>query len=169
LDRILRLVRILWNNRRALSPSATDVKLPLAATADLLSPAMVRVTMKRNMCWKPGQSVLLTMPTVSAMPYEAHPFTICNIPRNTSLEEKLHGSKMSAKGENDLVFLIKVRNGFTKRLHDSVEQLRDVDGKAAFPVHIDGPYGSPPDVNVYEHVILIAGETSLPSGKDCKD
>ncbi|KAF8526250.1 ferric reductase NAD binding domain-containing protein [Hysterangium stoloniferum] len=169
LDRTFRLARILWNNR-SIARSSSDGKPPLTATAELLSPSVVRVSMKRDMSWKAGQNVFLTMPAVSAMPHEAHPFTICNIPGNTSLvgavdDARLEGNeyrlKPAGKGPSDLVFFIKVKNGFTKRLSENVKQQRDADGRALFSVLIDGPYGTPPDVNAYESVILIAGGSGI--------
>ncbi|KAF8526247.1 ferric reductase NAD binding domain-containing protein [Hysterangium stoloniferum] len=170
LDRTLRLARILWNNRNISRPS-TDEKLPLTATAELLSSSMVRLTMKRHMYWKAGQCVFLTMPAVSDMPYEAHPFTICNIPGNTGLMDDMEktglegnengGLEPSGRGPSDLVFLIRVKNGFTRRLLENVEQKRGADGKAYFSVLIDGPYGIPPDVNAYESVILVAGGSGI--------
>ncbi|KAF8526248.1 ferric reductase NAD binding domain-containing protein [Hysterangium stoloniferum] len=170
LDRTLRVARILWNNRNIVD-SSTDGKLPLTATAELISPSMVRVSMKRDMSWKAGQCIFLAMPSVSAMPYETHPFTICNIPGNTSLiddTEKTRSERnengyleRSARGPSDLIFFIKVKQGFTKRLLENVKRQRGADGKAFLSVLIDGPYGIPPDVNAYESVILVAGGSGI--------
>ncbi|KAL6302876.1 hypothetical protein BKA93DRAFT_826973 [Sparassis latifolia] len=52
----------------------------------------------------PGQTAYLLMPTVSALPFEAHPFTIVSIDTTNEI------------GAAELVFLINVRKGFTKRL-----------------------------------------------------
>jgi ferric-chelate reductase len=106
------------------------------------------------------------MPGVSRVPFEAHPFTIASIPRHGSFmkanspassEEKV-GEESATKGGNELVFFIKVKEGFTKRLREAVERKDGDEGRMPLSVYVDGPYGSPPDVNAFDSVILIAGE-----------
>lgn len=100
------------------------------------------------------------MPGVSYLPFEAHPFTIATIHQSRSLryvpsagssEEKISEEGVTIDG-NDLVFLIRVKEGFTKRLRKVADQ-----GARSLSVYVDGPYGSPPDMNSFETVILVAG------------
>lgn len=114
------------------------------ATAEIISPNMIRLTMERKMTWRPGQSAFLTVPSVAHIPFEAHPFTMACISENQDL--------------NQLVFLVGARGGFTKRLRDYVRCNSHETGMAFLPVYVDGPYGSPPDPNAFEHVLLISGK-----------
>lgn len=88
--------------------------------------------------WAPGQSVYLTIPGVSLI--QAHPFTISGV-ETVDSEEKL-------------VFLIRVRDGLTRRLLNKAQ-----DGYKA-TVFLDGPYSSPPLLRGHERVILIAGKVA---------
>jgi len=72
------------------------------------------------------------------MPFESHPFTIASIRDDKN---------------QDLVFTIRAMDGFTRRLHThAIEN----PGKPVM-VLVDGPYGTPPAVNTYSTVILLAG------------
>jgi len=62
------------------------------------------------------------------------------------------------EGENDMVFFLKVRGGFTKKLMTAVTKKAKNGREVNLPIYLDGPYGTPPDVNTYSMVILIAGE-----------
>lgn len=59
----------------------------------------------------------------------------------------------SKEGFKQLVFLVKVRDGFTKRLLHAAGLWED----QIMRVLVDGPYGSPPLLGGYDVVILIAG------------
>jgi hypothetical protein len=56
---------------------------------------------------------------------------------------------------SDLVFFIDVRSGFTKRLAGCVSS-SDVT-MMKLNVLVDGPYGSPPDLRVFDTCVLLAG------------
>lgn len=140
-DRLLRLSRIILNNRIGWKQSQHEG----TASVELLSQDTIRLTMRRRMSWKPGQHAYVILPTVSDLPSEAHPFTIASIP-NT-----LDG--MEDSQEKEVSFIIRGRNGFTGRLREHASGSED----KTVPALIDGPYGCPPDLTVYETCILIAG------------
>lgn len=144
LDRFLRVSRLIWNNRVWRSKSE-DSK----ATVELLSHDTVRLTLRRRISWKAGQHAYVILPSVSNLPTEAHPFTIASIPNNVDGTD--------GHVEKDVVFLIRGRTGFTKRLRDHAMQ------KAAGPVsaYIDGPYGCPPDLKTFSTCVLIAGGSGV--------
>ncbi|GJJ08729.1 hypothetical protein Clacol_002948 [Clathrus columnatus] len=143
-DRFLRVVRTVWNNR-GLSP--TQIK------GEIVSPNMIRLSIHQWMTWKAGQAVYITIPKISMMPFEAHPFTMANIP--TAEKNK----------PNELVFLIKVKNGFTKRLYHSILEAQDKNEEFRFNAFIDGPYGSPPpDLDTFSDVVIITGGSGLSFG-----
>jgi len=79
---------------------------------------------------------------------------------HTSSKRSGDGHKSPVTAEKDmndknLVFFVEVRNGFTNRLMQAVQD-RDLDMKFI----IDGPYGSAPRLGAYETVILIGGTLS---------
>ncbi|KIJ94089.1 hypothetical protein K443DRAFT_134858 [Laccaria amethystina LaAM-08-1] len=144
LDRFIRLVRVIWNNstfRRKGDPSQS------LATVKLLSEDTIIMSLKRqDFSWAPGQHAYVILPTVSKLPFEAHPFTMA------SISEKLDGT--FSKGQaRDVVFFVKGCNGFTKRLRDH--------GVGTVPAYVDGPYGCPPDLCEYATCILVAGGSGI--------
>lgn len=121
------------------------------ATVEILSPALVRVVVSRPRFfhWSPGQCVYVSIPTISGA--EAHPFTISNI-------DGTFGEKPPTNGHFDtskLVFLIRVKQGFTRRLFESADAGNGTSRNV--PVIMDGPYGGPPSHEGYDTVILVAG------------
>lgn len=144
-DRVLRLVRLVWNNRLRFSKTHEHS----IATVDLLSEDTVRLTLRRHMSWKAGQHAYVILPTISEIPTEAHPFTIASIPQS------LDGT--NGAEEKEVSFLIRGRSGFTGRLREAATSK----GNHTVPAFIDGPYGCPPDLTVYSTCVLIAGEISL--------
>jgi ferric-chelate reductase len=158
---MIRFLRLVWNQSRL--PSKTRLK----ATAKLISPTMVQLTLKRKMTWCPGQSAILTVPGVSSFPFEAHPFTIASIPQDNDADltkaisrsensSQEGDAKVSRDEGNELVFFVKTKEGFTRRLRD-LASYGSSDNGIPLPVYVDGPYGSPPDLNAFRTVILIAG------------
>ncbi|KAF7985874.1 hypothetical protein HWV62_43742 [Athelia sp. TMB] len=156
LDRVLRIVRLVAFNHSYFgfgSGSGT-----MDATTELLSDHFVRVRMRRpaHFHWSPGQTAYLIMPSVSTLPFEAHPFTIASIDSPLLSEgesEKELGA--SAPYWKELVFLIQARGGFTKRLRESA-----LEGKPV-KVFVDGPYGPSPDLGKYDTSVLVAGGTGV--------
>ncbi|KIJ53374.1 hypothetical protein M422DRAFT_202279 [Sphaerobolus stellatus SS14] len=142
LDRALRLCRMIFFNIPFLHRNISPSKL------EILSSDAVRLTVSRRfISWHPGQSMFITLPDISSLPIESHPFTI------SSVDSKIGGNI----GEKELVFIIRARDGFTARLRDVA---RDHSGKSV-NVILDGPYGAPPNLASFETVILIAGGTGV--------
>ncbi|KAF8998384.1 ferric reductase NAD binding domain-containing protein [Cyathus striatus] len=143
IDRLLRLIRIIAYNLGYFLPTERGTQ-SLDAQVDVLSPHFLRVTLSRPSYfhWRPGQSAYLTLPTVSSSPFEAHPFTISTIDDGSS-------------SEKNLVFFVRVRNGFTRRLLAAAETDK------TFKVFLDGPYSSPPLLLGYSTVVLLAGGSGV--------
>lgn len=148
LDRFLRFIRLL-----AFNISATSVSGPesIHAQAELVTPDLVRLTMQRpkHFRWHAGQTAYLILPTVSTLPFEAHPFTIA------SYDAHMPGSKEEEdkvpRMWKDVVFLINIREGFTKRLGEAA-----IKGEKVTAL-IDGPYGPAPQDDHFDTIVLIAG------------
>jgi ferric-chelate reductase len=115
-------------------------------TVELLSEDTLRITLTRRMpAWTAGQHAYLLLPGVSMLPTEAHPFTIASAPHS------LDGTPGSA--EKELVFIVRTRGGFTRRLRERVRG-----GMSKATAFVDGPYGAPPDLSEYSTCVLFAGE-----------
>ncbi|KAJ7868470.1 hypothetical protein B0H13DRAFT_2558715 [Mycena leptocephala] len=164
----------------------------LEAHIDPISPRLlrVRVRLPDRFSWTPGQIVYLSIPAVSRTPWEAHPFTIATIDSSalapsrsedtsgtSSRDEKRDSSVEEAKAETlvlpmvtpgyskELMFLIRVRGGFTKRLLDATSSAPPDDtggstGKT-FAAYVDGPYCSPPSMKGVGTVLLFAGGSGV--------
>ncbi|KAE9397964.1 hypothetical protein BT96DRAFT_921065 [Gymnopus androsaceus JB14] len=166
-ERAIRFVRVILLNH-SFSGNGT-----LDATTELLTPKLVRLTLKRpqHFKWSPGQAVYLITPSVSTLPFEAHPFTIASYDSQmlTSPEELSSSAVSTCSSKNnvdvpssslqshwkEVVFLINVREGFTKRLSHIAAR------KGTFKVYIDGPYGHSHDSSSYDTSVFIAGGTGV--------
>lgn len=139
LDRFITLMRLATINFGYLNPWRNSKK-ELDAVIDVLSPSFLRITVHRSryLHWRPGQTAYLSFPSVSTLPFESHPFTISTIKDSTS-------------DDSILVFLLRVRSGFTEKL------LKEASSDQTYKVFLNGPYGSPPILVGYQTVILIAG------------
>ena len=180
LDRLLRIFRVIFYNNHLFSMTRgtgfSGMDDGLSATAELLSPKLVRLRVMRppHLKWTPGQAAYLIMPGVSTIPIEAHPFTIASVDTRYRLlsakdkaqkEERMglseDGSMMSGTEEKqygdvlpyweELDFLINVRNGMTKRLAETAKKSKKV------KVWIDGPYGFSPNLKNDDTVMFVAG------------
>lgn len=123
---------------------------PADATIELLTHDSLRLKVRRNvpLGWRAGQHCFLTVPSVSRWPLEAHPFSIASLPEKPADDALPRRSDE----EDELVFIVRARNGMTKRL-----QTLALQGAARIPVYLDGPYGNPPDLTPYVTSVLIAG------------
>lgn len=168
LDRVFRLARLVYYNHHYFGFS--KVSHQLDASVELLSPHLVRLHLKRppHFRWAPGQTAFLAMPTVSRFPIESHPFTIASVDARYALDDtkavrvtdsEKNGSDSGSDSDatlywNELVFLIHVREGYTRRLADSAARGEKV------KVLVDGPYGFSPDLDADDTVMLVAGNAS---------
>ncbi|EIW85649.1 iron reductase [Coniophora puteana RWD-64-598 SS2] len=156
LDRFIRLVRLI-----AFNYSYFGVKSGFGstnATTELISDNLVRLRIKRppHFHWTPGQTAYLVMPSVSTLPFESHPFTIASVDSECFVSapgEKSEDEEGAMWG--DVVFLINVHKGFTKRLGKVAA------AKGEVRVFVDGPYGSTPEIGCYDTCVLVAGGTGV--------
>ncbi|KAG1834099.1 ferric reductase NAD binding domain-containing protein [Suillus variegatus] len=167
LDRFIRVVRLVVFNHSYFgfkSGSGT-----MDATTEMLSEDIVRVRLRRpsHFHWSPGQAAYLIMPSVSTLPFEAHPFTIASF--DSSLLSTAETEDQSGSGENhetqvlgssnslwkELVFLVNVHGGFTKKLKEVAAT------KGTVKVFVDGPYGPSADLGSYDTSVLVAGGSGI--------
>ncbi|EIW62961.1 uncharacterized protein TRAVEDRAFT_113854 [Trametes versicolor FP-101664 SS1] len=171
-DRFLRLFRLVYYNNYFCS-SAPRPLTGIDASVELLSAQFVRLRFHRppQLKWTPGQAAFLIMPSVSTIPFEAHPFTIASVDsryrlqgksmpmeRTDSLSTMNDRTDMPLIGipaSEELQFMINVREGFTKRLAQAAEMGRKV------KVFVDGPYGFSPNLHGDDTVVLVAGGSGI--------
>ncbi|KAG2138460.1 ferric reductase NAD binding domain-containing protein [Suillus clintonianus] len=167
LDRFIRVVRLVVFNHSYFgfkSGSGT-----MDAVTELLSEDVVRLRLRRppHFHWSAGQTAYLIMPSVSTLPFEAHPFTIASF--DSSLLSTVTTEDQSGSDENhetqdlgssapfwkELVFLVNVHGGFTKKLKEVAAR------KGKVKVFVDGPYGPSPDLGSYDTSVLVAGGSGI--------
>ncbi|KAI0635361.1 iron reductase [Trametes polyzona] len=167
LDRVIRLARLVFYNHLYFGFSKSSGQLD--ASLELLSPHLVRLHLKRppHFRWTPGQTAFLSMPAVSKFPIESHPFTIASVDARYALNDTRTGRSADAEKNgaeddadatlywNELVFLVHVREGYTRRLADNAATGRKV------KVLVDGPYGFSPDLDSDDTVVLVAGSSGV--------
>ncbi|ESK92511.1 putative iron reductase [Moniliophthora roreri MCA 2997] len=167
LDRFIRGIRLVLFNYSYFSFSSST-RTSLDANVELLSPDCVRLTLKRppHFHWSAGQTAYLIMPTVSTLPFEAHPFTIASIDFTvgTATTEEGDSPPATPTGEKkaagpsfckELIFLINPRGGVTKRLAEAAEK------EVTIKTYIDGPYGHSPDLSSYDTSVFVAGGSGV--------
>jgi predicted ferric reductase len=166
-DRFIRAVRLVVFNHSYFgfkSGSGT-----MDATTEMLSEDVVRLRLRRppHFHWSPGQTAYLIMPSVSTLPFEAHPFTIASF--DSSLLSTAQSEDQSGSDENsdtqdlessapfwkELVFLVNVHGGFTKKLKEVATR------KETVKVFVDGPYGPSPDLSSYDTSVFVAGGSGI--------
>ncbi|KAH7343863.1 FAD-binding domain-containing protein [Rhizoctonia solani] len=106
----------------------------------------VRLTVHRPFKWKSGQHAYILTSTIAKLPFEVHPFTIAS-----AYSKEVHKSGCS----QELVFIVRGRDGFTKRLLEASETRQSI------PVVIDGPYGAPPCLSHHSTCIFLAGGSGV--------
>lgn len=156
-DRFLRVCRLIAVNTLS-SPHIPDTNFQATthSTIERISTDTVRLSVRRSKnvlsSWRAGQHFFITVPGVSTLPWEAHPFTTATIAHHL-------GNASDSTDGNDvqLDFIIRGRDGFTGHL---LRRALAEGGRLPISetVLIDGPYGQPPELGVFDSVILIAGE-----------
>ncbi|KAK7062720.1 hypothetical protein VNI00_000208 [Paramarasmius palmivorus] len=162
LDRLIRGIRLVLFNHSYFGFSSSARALD--ATVELMSPECVRLTLKRppHFHWSAGQTAYLIMPTVSTLPFEAHPFTIASVDTSGSKRND-NASTPDNAGEvkpdagpssfwKEVIFLINPRDGFTKRLAEIAAR------EETIKAYVDGPYGHSPDLSSYDTIAFVAGQ-----------
>ncbi|KAG2346622.1 hypothetical protein BDR05DRAFT_959562 [Suillus weaverae] len=169
LDRLIRFLRLVVFNHSYFGFKSGST---MDATAELLSDDFVRLRFHRpsHFHWTPGQTAYLIMPSVSRLPFEAHPFTIASFnstlfdaPKERKPTSEKYDEISLAEGNlgssapfwKELVFFINVREGFTGRLKDAALKGDKV------KVFVDGPYGPSPNLGSYDTSVLIAGGSGV--------
>ncbi|THV04056.1 hypothetical protein K435DRAFT_774561 [Dendrothele bispora CBS 962.96] len=166
LDRIIRAVRLVLFNHSYFGFGSGSGSGTLDATTELLSPSLVRITMKRpgHFHWTPGQYAYLVTPGVSLLPFEGHPFTIVSHDSRMSSKEISMNAESSQTADaassatpfwKELVFLVDVQKGYTKRLAEVAAR------KETIKAYIDGPYGRRLHLDSVDAIVLIAGGTGV--------
>ena len=102
----------------------------------------IRISIPANFDWVPGQHCFLRFTSFGLSALSSHPFTICSLPSETSME-------------SELVFYVRHRGGFTARLYEHAKKLPGV----KVPVLVDGPYGGIDrrKIDSSDRLIVIAG------------
>lgn len=142
-----------------LSGCRRRVKPPEKDTIQLISDSVMLITLHRSaISWKAGQHMYLRVPSLSRFPLEAHPFSIASVKTEWS-------ARLNNNDPDILRFIIRAKDGFTRRLLDSIT-IAGVKATSAVPMPmpftlLDGPYGYPPKVGAFKNVILIAGGTGI--------
>ncbi|KAH8113680.1 ferric reductase NAD binding domain-containing protein [Phellopilus nigrolimitatus] len=163
LDRTLRFARVVRNRfLSSRSNPASTSHTPARAKLEILSPDALRVSLRMadvgialgGLRWSAGQTAYLSIPAVSRIPFEAHPFTIASVDAPLPPSAK----SIVEKEEREVKFIIRARRGFTRRLHEYALRAGGVCSTSAY---VDGPYGYPPDVNAYPRVVLVAGGSGV--------
>ncbi|WVQ95167.1 hypothetical protein IAU59_002261 [Kwoniella sp. CBS 9459] len=160
-DRLIRVLRLVVLNKLWIRPSLSTTAIPSKATISLLTPSTILLTFNTpspHLNWSAGHHFYVVMPGMSRLPWEAHPFTACTVP---------HKPGQGAQG-GELAFIIRVRDGFTKRMKDRVDEVRkergltleadcDVEVQAA----VEGPYGVKSDMRGYEGLLMFSGGSGI--------
>jgi hypothetical protein len=159
-DRLFCILRLfILNKLWTVIPSPTAANLPSTATLTLLTPSTLKISFQTpspHLSWSAGQHFYVVMPGMARLPWEAHPFTATTIPK--------HPGSGTESGE--LTFIVRVRDGFTKRMKKQVDKERKAQGlgvedecnievKAA----VEGPYGHVRTMDMYDGVLVVAGES----------
>ncbi|KAG1731750.1 ferric reductase NAD binding domain-containing protein, partial [Suillus lakei] len=161
LDRFIRVVRLVVFNHSYFGFKSGAGTMD--AATELLSDDVVRLRLCRppHFHWSPGQTAYLIMPSVSTLPFEAHPFTIASFD-SSLLSTATAGAQSSSEilGSSapfwkELVFLVNVQGGFTRKLKEVAAKKENV------KVFVDGPYGPSPDLGSYDTSVLVAGGSGV--------
>jgi predicted ferric reductase len=159
-DRLFRILRLfILNKLWTVIPSPTAANLPSTATLTLLTPSTLKIsfqTPSAHLSWSAGQHFYVVMPGMAQLPWEAHPFTATTIPK--------HPGSGTESGE--LTFIVRVRDGFTKRMKQAVDKERKALGlgveeecKIEVKAAVEGPYGYVRKLDMYDGVLVVAGKS----------
>lgn len=172
--------RAFWHNRST-SIRSKNWFLNCPATVNLIDGSLVRIEAERpaNFSFTPGQHCFLRFSSVG--PLESHPFTIASAPNdfftqvindsissNGSDVEKGQATSVVKSASNNcgtpgLLFIVKVREGFTRKLASYCDSLGKGSAHAT-TVALDGPYGGLPYPSIekrYDSLLLMAGGSGI--------
>ncbi|OCF32660.1 hypothetical protein I316_05581 [Kwoniella heveanensis BCC8398] len=160
-DRLIRVLRLVVLNKLWIRPSLSTTSIPSKATISLLTPSTILLTFNSpspHLNWSAGHHFYVVMPGMSRFPWEAHPFTACTVP--------LKPGQGAESGE--LAFIIRVRDGFTKRMKERVDEARkernlalEADCEVEVQAAVEGPYGVKSDLRGYEGILMFSGGSGI--------
>lgn len=158
-DRTIRWTRIIFYNSlwRCGRSSCTEM-----ATLRLLSHDTTRLeVLKPDFApWKAGAYAYVSTPGMPWWP-QSHPFTIASRPSRLHINHpsaSIKGGGDMLRPEPNLIFLIRARNGWTRRLHSLAQNTISPN----IPVIIDGPYDGAPELHkCFDTVLLFAGGAGI--------
>lgn len=111
-----------------------------------LQPHSIRIVINHSGWWKPYPGCYCWLKFLKwNMCLESHPFTVV--------------SATNAKNYNQLVFIIRVKNGLTKRLAKYVG--KQPNGECTLNMLVEGPYGNNIPFKQYNQSVLVAGGVGL--------
>lgn len=140
LDRLLRLVFLMWNNI-CLFRGASRSMLACKATFHPLSARATKVSIANpSFNWSPGQHALLTLPSLTGL--QSHPFSIISLPSDKALE-----------------FIVRAQEGATHKLFSHATGSLPPVSNLTKTVIVDGPYGRVREMEQFDTVVLLAGGT----------
>ncbi|CEI38562.1 unnamed protein product [Fusarium venenatum] len=145
-DRAMRWILLLWQNVR-LRPQGTACQgmkhLGHRVAARVVGPATTVITIKDvHFKWKAGQHIYLWLPRLGL--FEAHPYTI-------ACAHKLGGTCCC----NSIQLVVRAHAGFSKRIHEYATK----NAASELTGFVSGPYGVPPQWDIYETLVLIGAST----------
>ncbi|GAB1213037.1 hypothetical protein ATERTT37_002186 [Aspergillus terreus] len=152
LDRVGRLGSIIWRNFGKKRTTATVELLP----GDV---ARVDVALARSWSFRAGQYMYLYIPSLGL--WTSHPFSVAWTSWNRTGPWEKRSSQDSVglllgDAERQKVsFLIKRRDGFTRKLLDKVD--KSSEGRFRATAFAEGPFGGLHTLSSYGTVVLIAG------------
>ena len=114
--------------------------------SERMVPESIRIVINHSGWWKPYPGCYCWVKVLRPdMFWESHPFTVV--------------SATNAKNYNQLVFVIRVKNGITKRLARYIS--KQSNGECSLNLLVEGPYGNNIPFKQYDKSILIAGGVGL--------
>jgi FAD-binding domain/Ferric reductase NAD binding domain len=140
-DWILRGLLLCYNNFR---PRGSARGLGYEVQLNSNDHDITLITVKdAHLSWKVGQHIRLWIPRLG--PFETHPLTIANQPNK--------------KLSTELKFVVRAQGGFSRKLYKYSKKMQLEDKTPSLLAFLSGPYGNPPNWNVYETLVLISGST----------
>lgn len=147
-DRIARVVLVLVQNLHLLrGKKVLGRPLGYSASVRQLSNEHLHVIVDDvDFSWAAGQHIYISIPRVGLL--ENHPFTIA----------KAHQPPTEVGDRQSLELYIKVRSGFTRRLH---KMCPGDSSPRIFRAFLSGPWGSSPSLDRFDSLIIMATGTGI--------
>lgn len=147
-DRISRILWVSGRNLHIFTRQRLRMKAPgYSVAVRQLSDHHLHVVIENvDFSWKAGQHIYLSIPRVGLL--ENHPFSVSNT----------FESPTSREGQQSIELYIKVRSGFTRRLH---KMCAGHNPTRSFHAFLSGPWGASPSLNRFDSLIIMATGTGI--------